>query len=322
MAVVTLEEVLTQQSRPWLALYGVMLKPRRHAVQHTDEEILAPIQRLLTDELMTIIFSHLGPYTLGQTACVCRHWRYLTDHQQHWQAACEQAYGPCHKDVSCCQQAVRKSFRGSWRRFFLEQPHLRFDGLYVSRNTYIRQGVSEWRRERTCFLVTYYRYFRFHPDGTLLYRTSPLTVARVAKSLQARCSGSSQAAAAAAPGAKQKLDQHTFSGKYVIKAGRLYVIIVYPNSRSTEVRARCTIRGVPLLGAANRLDIEELASFDREAGSSASMLRPDPESGPEGSGSTTSFRRGLSPCVFVPWEGVAASPLNLPAKEMDFWLTG
>jgi hypothetical protein len=52
------------------------------------------------------------------------------------------------------------------------------------------------------------------------------------------------------------------------------VIIVYPNSRSTEVRARCHIRGVPLLGAANRLDIEELASFDREDGSSASMLQP------------------------------------------------
>jgi hypothetical protein len=43
------------------------------------QEDLAPIQRLLTDELMTIIFSHLGPYTLGQAACVCRQWRYLTD---------------------------------------------------------------------------------------------------------------------------------------------------------------------------------------------------------------------------------------------------
>jgi hypothetical protein len=59
-----------------------------------------------------------------------------------------------------------------------------------------------------------------------------------------------------------------------VQGGKLFVIIVYPNSRSTEVRARCHIRGVPLLGAANRLDIEELASFDREAGSSASMLRP------------------------------------------------
>lgn len=50
--------------------------------------------------------------------------------------------------------------RGSWKRMFLESPHLRFEGLYVSRNTYIRQGVSEWKREKTCHLVTYFRYFR------------------------------------------------------------------------------------------------------------------------------------------------------------------
>jgi hypothetical protein len=62
------------------------------------------------------------------------------------------------------------------------------------------------------------RYFRFYPDGTLLYRTSPLTVAKVAKSLAVRSCGSSSAqAAAAAAGAKQKLDHHVFTGKYVIK---------------------------------------------------------------------------------------------------------
>lgn len=27
---------------------------------------------------------------------------------------------------------------------FLERPHLRFDGLYVSRNTYIKRGLVEW----------------------------------------------------------------------------------------------------------------------------------------------------------------------------------
>ena len=30
--------------------------------------------------------------------------------------------------------------RGSWRALFLGRPHLRFDGIYVSRNTYIRTG--------------------------------------------------------------------------------------------------------------------------------------------------------------------------------------
>lgn len=40
---------------------------------------------------------------------------------------------------------------GSWKRWFLEQPHLRFDGLYVSRNTYIKTGVAELSpRKQVC----------------------------------------------------------------------------------------------------------------------------------------------------------------------------
>jgi F-box protein 9 len=101
---------------------------------------------------------------------------------------------------------------------------------------------------------------------------------------------------------------------------------VYPNSTSTEVRARCGIRGVPALGAANRLDIEDLVTFDRDSGSAASMLAaydPDEALAAGGAaGSVTSFRRGLSPCVFVPWEHVASSPLNLPVRDMDYWMPG
>jgi F-box protein 9 len=93
---------------------------------------------------------------------------------------------------------------------FLDSPHLRFQGLYVSRNTYIRQGVAEWKREKTCHLVTYFRYFRFFPDGTLLYRTSPQTVIKVAKSMLGNpCQHGVRPAA--------KYDQHVHSGRYVIK---------------------------------------------------------------------------------------------------------
>jgi F-box only protein C-terminal region len=31
----------------------------------------------------------------------------------------------------------------------------------------------EWRVRNACHLVAYYRYYRFLPGGTLLYRTSP-----------------------------------------------------------------------------------------------------------------------------------------------------
>jgi F-box protein 9 len=199
---------------------------------------------------------------------------------------------------------------------FLESPHLRFEGLYVSRNTYIRQGVAEWKRERTCHLVTYFRYFRFFQDGTLLYRTSPHTVKTVAKSLVRNpCQHGTRPA--------NKYEQHVHTGRYVIKGGKVYLIIVYPNSHNTEVRARCNIRGVPQLGACNRLDLEELVSFDRDTGSSSSMLgSSDPDQVPTGAGDVTNFRRGLAPCVFVPWECVATSVLNLPVKDMDYWMPG
>ena len=58
--------------------------------------------------------------------------------------------------LSCCITVCRSS----WRAMYLERPHLRFDGLYVSRNTYIRTGVTEWRVKNPVHLVCYYRYFR------------------------------------------------------------------------------------------------------------------------------------------------------------------
>ena len=75
---------------------------------------------------------------------------------------------------------------------FLERPHLRFDGVYVSRNTYIRTGLVEWRVRNPVHLVCYFRYLRFFPDGTLLYRTTPDIVANVASSMLAAGRGTKQ----------------------------------------------------------------------------------------------------------------------------------
>jgi hypothetical protein len=48
---------------------------------------------------------------------------------------------------------------------------------------------------------------------------------------------------------------------------------------------------------------------------------PHPEE-PQGEGVRKAHSRGMSPGVFVAWEEVATSALNLPAKEMDFYLAG
>lgn len=53
-----------------------------------------------------------------------------------------------------------RASRGNWRRMFIEHPHLRFDGVFVARNTYIRAGVAEFTYRNPVHLVTWFRYFR------------------------------------------------------------------------------------------------------------------------------------------------------------------
>ena len=64
--------------RPWLALYGQLLKPKVTGEEGTDTE-LAPIQKLIPDELLLVCLSRLPAYSLGRVAGVCKHWRVLSE---------------------------------------------------------------------------------------------------------------------------------------------------------------------------------------------------------------------------------------------------
>ncbi len=66
----------------------------------------------------------------------------------------------------------------------LDRTHVRFDGVYVSRNSYIRTGVVEWETRNAVHMVLFFRYMRFFPDGTFVYRTSPELPSKVCKLLQ------------------------------------------------------------------------------------------------------------------------------------------
>ncbi len=43
---------------------------------------------------------------------------------------------------------------------YLDRPHVRHDGVYVSRNTYLKTGIVEWTVKNPVALVCYYRYYR------------------------------------------------------------------------------------------------------------------------------------------------------------------
>ncbi|CUS12622.1 unnamed protein product [Tuber aestivum] len=55
----------------------------------------------------------------------------------------------------------------NWRRMFMIRPRVRFNGIYISTCNYLRTGASQsWNTP--VHIVTYYRYLRFYPNGTVL----------------------------------------------------------------------------------------------------------------------------------------------------------
>ena len=62
-----------------------------------------------------------------------------------------------------------KSF-GSYESLFKHCPRLHFNGYYVCREKIVRIGEKSDKYPVTpIHVIYYYRYFRFFPDGTVLY---------------------------------------------------------------------------------------------------------------------------------------------------------
>ena len=53
---------------------------------------LAPIQQMLPEELLLLIFSKLPSYGLGPVQCTCKQWKAVSSYQSLWKAACMEAF--------------------------------------------------------------------------------------------------------------------------------------------------------------------------------------------------------------------------------------
>eukprot|EP00250_Pteridium_aquilinum_P014643 c22113_g1_i1 orf=231-1166(+) len=302
-----------QTQRPWLSLYGTRVRPVPPfgSLSKNPPVDLALIHQVLPDELLFEVFARLTPYSLGCAGCVCRKWRYAIRNPVLWQKACLstwQVFG-----VEQNMQIVRSCYGGSWRRMWIERPRLRFDGIFVSRNTYIRAGVAEWNITNPVHLVCYYRYIRLYPSGKFLYKVSPLKLKEVAKSLQGRGS---------------KTDS-IYGGRYTLNRNQVEAAILYPGLKPTVLRIRMRVRST-IQGANNRLDLitlvtsgvqeTELEGHEEEILEGMDGWHEDETHNPDVP--AVSHRRGLAPFVFVPFHEVETSDLNLPVEKMDYFVPG
>lgn len=299
--------------RPWMSLLNVRLK---HAGSQEEKSIEPSlIEKLLPEEVLLLVLERLPITSLAAAQCVCRQWRNVGASQSLWLRACNEAFFTSTAEQNAA--LVRQQYGGSWKRMLLERPHLRYDGIYVSRNTYLRTGVVEWSVRNAVHLVLYFRYLRFFPDGSFAYRTSPEPLSRVHRTLATR-----QQPAARQLQRRGKGDaEQVHHGRFKHSGDRVWTAMRYDPRSATEIRSRLRLRST-CPGANNRLDIQALVSWDRQEGQALPMmdLQPDEEAG-EGA-EQQQHRRGMSPYVFVPFEQVNSHILNLPVSQMDMFIPG
>lgn len=135
----------------------------------------------LPHELIVQIFRYvvgqeLDLASLELAGMVCRGFYLLSRDQSLWRSICYSTWGQ--EDVSKWKSHLTLSNQNSnqvdWRRVFLERPRVNYDGVYISRTKYIRQGDVGFQdiTYRPFHVIRYYRYLRFFPDKRVLILTT------------------------------------------------------------------------------------------------------------------------------------------------------
>lgn len=341
--------------RPWTALYN-----NRLPVPHDPKARarLGLIQRLLPDDVMAEIFKRCAPADVSRAACACRPWRLLASGEKVWERHCRLAWA--HRENWDVTRAVQRDrFHGSWRRMFFERVRVRTEGVYVSRNTYIKPGVSDWDNVKPVHLVCYYRYFRFFATGEFMTKTSPRRLREVYKTFKSKYLASrddtmqfggyepARVVPRGTADANARETPRTADRRTAVSTSEsrfhLACVPAHRSDRSfTETHAWLRLRSTHP-GASNRLDFVNLAMVDGTLGDPTPPVpHPTEEEWAEVDDEGLAYRRscgvgakrydgtmpvreltrGLNTLVFVPWEDCEEHVLNNTTEQMDFFVTG
>ncbi|XP_071561951.1 F-box only protein 9 isoform X1 [Temnothorax nylanderi] len=116
--------------------------------------------------LRWVVSSELDFRSLEMFSRVCRGFYISARDTEIWRLACVRVWG-----VNCgtCEPKYK-----SWRDMYLKRPRLRYNGCYINKTSYIRDGENNFqdRYYRPWHLVEYFRYLRFFPEGRVLMLTS------------------------------------------------------------------------------------------------------------------------------------------------------
>ncbi|XP_070171801.1 F-box only protein 9 isoform X3 [Polyergus mexicanus] len=112
--------------------------------------------------LRWVVSSDLDFRSLEMFSRVCRGFYISARDAEIWRLACVRVWG-----VKCgtCESKYQ-----SWRDMYLQRPRLRYNGCYINKTSYIRDGENNFqdRFYRPWHLVEYFRYLRLHNNYVTL----------------------------------------------------------------------------------------------------------------------------------------------------------
>ncbi|KAL0831798.1 hypothetical protein ABMA28_001333 [Loxostege sticticalis] len=117
--------------------------------------------------LRWVVSAELDAASLERVACVSRGLYVAARDADLWRSLCVKTWG-----IDC--GTPRANGFPSWRQMYIERPRLHLHGCYISKTTYLRHGENSFQDQfyRPWYLIDYYRYLRFFPDGMVLMWTT------------------------------------------------------------------------------------------------------------------------------------------------------
>jgi len=133
--------------------------------------------------LKWVVSSELDLKSLENFSAVCRGFYVAARASDIWRRVCIQTW--------VAGLPIEEPSLGGWRTIFLSRPRVNFNGCYISRVTYLREGERGFQDNefyKSWHVVHYYRLLRFFPGGRAIMVTTAEDPAVAVKLLNSRYS--------------------------------------------------------------------------------------------------------------------------------------
>ena len=360
-------------SRPWQDLYNVSVRVPSSLANDAkcdfmnaedvddDECNKSKILVMLHVDAIYEVFKRLSPRDLVRVSTVCKKWHAIVQHSTKslWQSHCERAFRFFDVNGEETRRRCVEAYSNNYKKMFYERNRIRTDGLYVSRNTYVkacaRREIGTSKKEhRPARVVVYYRYFRFLENGEWYSKTSPEPVRVVKRTMY---DGKKANEDSSVNVGWYQLDEKEKEERIHCQSAKMKPESGYVTTTHFWVRLRSRLKGgsdrldcVKLLLVDEDLDANEVldeeeitekakrilpteenwesvddyeALYRRNLGAERQGVAPGAyTSGHPNSDGQRDLQRGLNTLVFIPWEECEHHELNKDISQMDFYITG